>query len=104
MYFLSILYTFNVFLLYLCYKHYVYMEIRIKELCQQHGTTQKELAVKLGVSEMTLSRAVKGNTSLSLLEKIACGLGVEVSELFTPKSNTIICPKCGAVLEVKERE
>jgi hypothetical protein len=81
------------------------MDIRIRELCQQHGTTQKDLAAKLGVSEMTLSRAAKGNTSLPLLEKIAEALGVPVPELFAPQpTNTITCPKCGAVLEVKERD
>lgn len=80
------------------------MKLRIKEVCQMRNTTQKELAEKLGVSEVTLSRASNGNTSLPLLEKIAVALDVEVSELFTPKSNTIICPKCGTVLEVKERE
>lgn len=81
------------------------MDIRIRELCQQHGTTQKDLAAKLGVSEMTLSRAAKGNTSLPLLEKIAEALGVPVPELFAPQpTNTITCPKCGTVLEVKEKE
>ena len=83
----------------------MYMDIRIRELCQQHGTTQKDLAAKLGVSEMTLSRAAKGNTSLPLLEKIAEALGVPVPELFAPQpTNTITCPKCGTVLEVKEKE
>lgn len=81
------------------------MDIRIRELCQQRGTTQKDLAAKLGVSEMTLSRAAKGNTSLPLLEKIAEALGVPVPELFAPQpTNTITCPKCGTVLEVKERD
>ena len=80
------------------------MEIRLKELCQKKGTTQKDLALKLGVTEMTLSRAAKGNTSLPLLERIAAALGVEVSELFAPQpTNTITCPKCATVLEVKER-
>ena len=46
------------------------MEIRLKELCQKKGTTQKDLALKLGVTEMTLSRAAKGNTSLPLLERV----------------------------------
>lgn len=62
------------------------MDIRIKELCQQRATTQKDLAAKLGVSEMTLSRAAKGNTSLPLLEKIAAALEVEVGDLFAKKS------------------
>ncbi len=59
------------------------MDIRLKDLCQLRGITQKELALKLGVTEMTLSRASKGNTSMSLLEKIAKSLSVEVWELFT---------------------
>ena len=58
------------------------MKLRIKEVCQMCNTTQKELAEKLGVSEVTLSRAANGSTSLPLLEKIAGVLGVEVSELF----------------------
>ena len=53
------------------------MKFRILELCKQKGITQKELAGLLGVS---------------------------VPELFAPQpTNTITCPKCGAVLEVKER-
>lgn len=33
------------------------MKLRIKEVCQMRNTTQKELAEKIGVSEVTLSRA-----------------------------------------------
>lgn len=51
------------------------------------NTTQKELAEKLGVSEVTLSRASNGNTSLPLLEKIANILEIEISELFAPSSS-----------------
>ena len=60
----------------------MYMDIRLKELCQLRGITQKELASKLEVTEMTLSRASKGNTSMQLIEKIAETLNVEVWELF----------------------
>lgn len=81
------------------------MDIRIRELCQQRGTTQKDLAAKLGVSEMTLSRAAKGNTSLPLLEKIAEALGVPVPELFAPQpTNTITCPHCGKPIKVEKGE
>ena len=67
------------------------MKLRIKEVCQMCNTTQKELAEKLGVSEVTLSRAANGSTSLPLLEKIAGVLGVEVSELFAaPKEGEYI--------------
>lgn len=79
-------------------RHYTYMEIRLKELCQLKGVTQKELSAQLGVSEMTLSRASKGNTSIQLLERIAEALMVEIWELFTEsteKSNFIAIVKDG---------
>lgn len=63
------------------------MKLRIKEVCQMRNITQKELAEKLGVSEVTLSRASNGNTSLPLLEKIANILEIEISELFAPSSS-----------------
>ena len=81
------------------------MELRIKELCKERGITQKELADKLGVSEVTLSRATNGNTSLQLLEKIASALGVSVSELFdAPKGGLITCPHCGKGITLKVEE
>ena len=77
------------------------MKLRIKEVCQMCNTTQKELAEKIGVTEVTLSRASNGNTSLPLLEKIASALGVEVSELFAaPKEGVIHCPKCGTEIRL----
>ena len=54
------------------------------------NTTQKELAEKLGVSEVTLSRASNGNTSLPLLEKIADVLEIDIAELFASSSSGII--------------
>ena len=73
------------------------MRLRIKELCLKNNITQKELAAKIGASEVTLSRATNGNTSLDLVDKIAAALGVSVSELFEPPHNGVItCPNCGA--------
>ena len=69
--------------------------------------TQKELAEKLGVSEVTLSRASNGNTSLPLLEKIADILEIEISELFAPSNDeegVLRCPNCGAKLELRRIE
>lgn len=66
------------------------MKLRIKEVCQMRNTTQKELAEKIGVSEVTLSRASNGNTSLPLLERIADVLEVDIAELFKPSSGGII--------------
>ncbi|WP_302104926.1 helix-turn-helix domain-containing protein, partial [uncultured Alistipes sp.] len=77
---------------------------RILELCKEKGITQKDLAEKIGMSPVGLAKAANGNPTVETLEKIAAGLSVSVTELFTPKSNTLVCPKCGTVLEVKERE
>lgn len=68
--------------------------------------TAKELAARLGMTETGLSIAIgdNGNPSLKRLQEIADILGVSVPELFAPQpTNTITCPKCGTVLEVKER-
>lgn len=79
-------------------------DFRIAEILKSRGMTQTDLAEKIGISRVGLSKAINGNTTITTLRKIAAALEVEVSELFTPKSNTIVCPKCGTVLEVKERE
>lgn len=79
-------------------------DFRIAEILKSKGMTQTDLAEKIGISRVGLSKAINGNTTITTLRKIAAALEVEVSELFTPKSNTIVCPKCGTVLEVKERE
>ena len=79
------------------------MRLRIKEICQMRNTTQKELAEKLGVTEVTLSRASNGNTSLPLLEKISDALGVEIPELFAPPTGNKLkttCPHCGKDIEI----
>ncbi len=81
------------------------MELRVKELCKEKGLQMQELADKLGITRITLTRNISGNPTISTLENIAAALGVSVPELFAPQpTNTITCPKCGAVLEVKERE
>ena len=63
------------------------MRFRILELCKEAGITQTELADKIGLSRVGLSKAINGNPTISTLEKIADALGVPVTELFE-KSNT----------------
>lgn len=79
--------------------------LRIADILRYKGMTQKDLAEKIGISRVGLSKAINGNTTISTLRKIADALEVELSELFAPtESNTIQCPKCGAILEVREKE
>ena len=81
------------------------MELRVKELCKDKGLQMQELADILGITRITLTRNISGNPTISTLENIAAALGVSVPELFAPQpTNTITCPKCGTVLEVKERD
>ncbi|UYU41507.1 helix-turn-helix domain-containing protein [Bacteroides salyersiae] len=66
------------------------MALRIKELIKEKGTTVKELAQKMGISNVGLSQHINGNPSVEVLERIASALGVDISELFTPFSGGII--------------
>ena len=74
------------------------MELRIKELCKVKGILQKELAQKIGVTDIALRASLKGNPTIGTLEKVANALGVNITELFEKsQSNTagITCPHCG---------
>lgn len=61
------------------------MELRVKEICKEKGIQMQELANRLGITRITLTRNINGNPTISTLENIAHALGVEVSELFAPK-------------------
>lgn len=80
--------------------------LRIKELCKEKGISLQTLAgKKLGITNQALYASINGNPTLERLEEIAAALGVTVPDLFAPpKECAITCPKCGAVLEVKEKE
>ena len=81
-------------------------KMRVKEILKERGITAKELAATIGMTETGLSIAIseKGNPPLKRLQEIAAALDVS-AELFAPQpTNTITCPKCGTVLEIKEKE
>ncbi|PXV61246.1 helix-turn-helix protein [Dysgonomonas alginatilytica] len=65
---------------------------RIKEVCQIKGITQKDLAEKLGITDISLNKTLRGEyPQLQSLEKIANALNVDITELFDApsKSGTI---------------
>ena len=87
------------------------MELRVKEICKEKGLLFKELADKIGISDVGLRKQVQGNPSLKTLENIAEALDVPVRELLVSKEeaqgeggNTLSCPKCGVKLELKPVE
>ena len=74
---------------------------RITELCKERGVTQKALAEKIGLSPVGLAKAISGNPTIETLEKIAGGLGVSVSDLFTPpEEKPVACPWCGKPVKI----
>lgn len=80
-------------------------EFRIAEILKSKGMTQTELAEKIGISRVGLSKAINGNTTITTLRKIAAALDVPVPELFVPQpTNTITCPYCGKLIKVEKGE
>lgn len=80
-------------------------EFRIAEILKGKGMTQTDLAERIGISRVGLSKAINGNTTIATLRKIAAALGVSVSELFAPQpTNTIICPYCGGKIKVEKED
>lgn len=75
----------------------------IKRVIKEKGLSVKEVADKMDISVVGLSQHINGNPSVQVLERIAKAIGCEVGDFFAA-TPTIICPKCGAVLEVKERK
>ena len=63
------------------------MKLRILDICKQAGITQKELAERIGLSAVGLSKAINGNPTKDTLEKIANALNVRITELFEEPSN-----------------
>ena len=86
------------------------MSIRLKEILSEKGITQKELAERLGISTVGMSKIATGdNPSLSTLQKIADAISVPVWELLvsrdeictTSPSGSTVCPHCGHPLTIK---
>lgn len=77
--------------------------LRIKEICKDNSMTLKELAKRMGITYQTLFDIMNGNPTLDTLNKIAFALRVNITELFDTPNNTIRCPRCGAVIEFREK-
>lgn len=65
--------------------------MRILELSKERGLTQKDLAEKIGLTPVGLSKSINGNPTIGTLQKIADALEVPITELFeqSTKGETI---------------
>lgn len=91
--------------MYICsaYNIYIYIMLRVKDILKEKGITQKELATKMRIAEISLSRSIaaNGNPTLDTLTKIANALDVPVEELFTSNKGVIQCPFCKRDIKIK---
>ena len=80
--------------------------LKIKEALKQRGLKQNDLAERLGINRVSLSRLLsdKNDMRISTIKKIADAIGCDVAEFFTPAEtedhNTITCPHCGEKLVI----
>lgn len=89
------------------------MRIDIKKTCKSHGVSLVSLAERLGVSRQTVHYYCEqgDRNPVSQLQRIADAIGCNVSDFFEEEmqsipqpTNTITCPHCGTVLEIREKE
>ena len=80
--------------------------MHIKEALKKRGLKQNDLADRLGINRVSLSRLLsdKNDMRLSTIKKIADAIGCDVAEFFTKADtedhNTITCPHCGEKLVI----
>lgn len=80
--------------------------MRIKEIIREKGTTLQEVAIKMGVKPPSLSRAINGNTTVEMLERIAAALECEVADFFIDRSPvaSLACPHCGGSIRLEKAD
>ena len=80
--------------------------LKIKEALKQRGLKQNDLAERLGINRVSLSRLLsdKNDMRISTIKKIADAIGCDVSEFFAPEEtkdhNVITCTHCGEKLVI----
>ena len=57
-------------------------DLRVKEILKERGIKMKELALQIGITPESLTRALQGNPQYSTLKAIAQKLGVSMRDLF----------------------
>lgn len=93
------------YMYYLCGIKLQIMEFRIKEILKDKGMLYKELAERIGISDIALRASLSRNPTIGTLQRVADALGVPVTELFVPTpTDTLRCPHCGGVIKIEKGE
>lgn len=81
--------------------------MKFKEVLEKYGITQTELAERLGINRVSVSRlfSEKNDMRSSTIIKIANAIGCSVAELYgedlqEQNKNTVPCPHCGKPIEI----
>ena len=77
------------------------MALNIKKTIKDRGLTINEVAERMGITRVGLSKHISGNPSVDVLERIANAIGCDISELFEPIGTRIVCPHCGKPINIK---
>lgn len=84
------------------------MALNIKKEMQKRGLSGKDVAARMGISDVALSQHINGNPSVAVLERIAKAIGCDVVELFEPLDDHVevfrlqtVCQHCGEPTEIE---
>lgn len=83
----------------------------IKSILKRYTLTQGELAERLGINRVSMSRLLseRNDMRISTAKKIAAAIGCDIAEFFQDEAthaaqekgttpSSFVCPKCGAHL------
>ena len=86
----------------------------IKRAIKESGFTQREVAERLGITLTSLNQIMTGNPTHAKLQQVANAINLDVVDLFFDEgkkisnpvlvNNNLLCPNCGAKLELKKKE
>ena len=82
----------------------------ISKTIKEFGYTQEQVAKKLGITRIGLTKSLNGNPTIGTLKKVADIIGCKVGDFFRdeitsrPQESSFTCPKCGAKLSIKIEE
>lgn len=62
------------------------MKHKLKEVLPTLGISQKELANRIGMTEVGMSKLINGTTTKATLEKIANELSIDISDIMVEES------------------